>query len=110
MCFIIVSVVAASISERACVTQVSLPTPPDPIPLWYIGSFTLLVSSVVVGWAAIIGCLIHVARSDQLNTTRKIIWMVCLILGNIVVAPLYGWLHLRPRGYTRRDERDSPAA
>ena len=42
--------------------------------------------------------VIHVFKSDQLPSDRRIMWVIVLLFGNIVAFPIYWSIYMRPGG------------
>jgi hypothetical protein len=53
--------------------------------------------------------LVHVFRTDQLASDRRIMWTVVLVFFNMFAFPVYWWFYIRPHSDTATGSPDSSA-
>ena len=58
--------------------------------------FPLHFLTILLMFALTAVYVIHVFRSDQLPSDRRIMWVIVLLFGNIVAFPIYWWIYMRP--------------
>ena len=71
-------------------------TPPDPLPWWFIGLLGLHAGTILLGVAVLFVCLTYLFRAARLDGYKTALWVVLLLLGSIVTAPLFVWWHVSP--------------
>ena len=58
--------------------------------------FLFHIGTMLLSFALIAVYLVHLFRTDQLSSDRRILWAVVLLLFGIFAFPVYWWLYVRP--------------
>lgn len=58
--------------------------------------FPLHFLTILLMFALTAVYVVHVFKSDQLPSDRRIMWVIVLLFGNIVAFPIYWWIYMRP--------------
>jgi hypothetical protein len=73
--------------------------------------FPLHFLTILLMFALTAVYVVHVFKSDQLPSDRRIMWVIVLLFGNIVAFPIYWWIYMRPGApAAARPGEASPAA
>ena len=58
--------------------------------------FLAHIATIILMFALMAAYLVHLFRTDQLASDRRILWAVVLLFFGIFAFPVYWWLYVRP--------------
>jgi len=58
--------------------------------------FAVHIATIILMLALMATYLVHVFRTDQLASDRRVLWALVLLLFGIFGFPVYWWLYVRP--------------
>jgi hypothetical protein len=66
--------------------------------------FPLHIATMLLMFGLSAAYVIHAFRTDEIESDKRVLWVMVLFLGNMIAFPIYWWYFVRPSR-----ERQSPS-